>query len=192
MCAPNSRVEAPLTPTALYPIIQEGAPRGCLHLPGSYPHDQWQGTRIEGFVVAQGQPATPEAAAALRALEGPMRAAVLRLEGVAEGLRAPYKCQLAAAGGDAEAAGAQVWRIEVCIVWECVVESNVLSVNISTQLPYRHPPTQLTNQPDHGRQRQLAAPPAAAGHHPGAAKSPARRHPRLRRPGSRVWLRQSD
>jgi hypothetical protein len=26
---------------------------------GTYPHDQWQGTRVEGFVVSQGPPIDP-------------------------------------------------------------------------------------------------------------------------------------
>lgn len=25
----------------------------CVHLPGTYPHAEWQGTRLEGFVIAQ-------------------------------------------------------------------------------------------------------------------------------------------
>ena len=40
--------------------MQGGSASGSLHLPGTYPHDQWQGSRIEGFVIAQGQKITPE------------------------------------------------------------------------------------------------------------------------------------
>lgn len=29
-----------------------------IRVPGTYPHDEWQGTRIEGFVVSQGQSIT--------------------------------------------------------------------------------------------------------------------------------------
>jgi hypothetical protein len=27
-----------------------------VHIPGTYPHEQWQGSRLEGFVVARGEP----------------------------------------------------------------------------------------------------------------------------------------
>ncbi len=33
----------------------QGEAAGCLRLPGTYPHDEWQGERLEGFVVAAGQ-----------------------------------------------------------------------------------------------------------------------------------------
>lgn len=31
-----------------------------IRIPGTYPHDEWQGTRIEGFVVSQGQSITSQ------------------------------------------------------------------------------------------------------------------------------------
>lgn len=43
-----------------YFISQGSNSAGSVHLPGSYPHDQWQGSRIEGFVISQGQQITKE------------------------------------------------------------------------------------------------------------------------------------
>ncbi len=44
----------------LLACAQDGSGSGCLHVSGTYPHDQWQGSRLEGFVVAQGQPFSAE------------------------------------------------------------------------------------------------------------------------------------
>lgn len=68
-----------------------------MHLPGSYPHDQWQGSRIEGFVVSQGQAlvgAEGGAAGAwgeLARLGEAMGRQVVRVGGLAAGLLHPYQ-----------------------------------------------------------------------------------------------------
>lgn len=46
--------------TQLNRLVSEGQAAGCMHLCGTYPHDQWQGSRLEGFVVAQGQAVNEE------------------------------------------------------------------------------------------------------------------------------------
>jgi hypothetical protein len=98
----------PLPPPPPPPPPQEGAASGCVHLPGTYPHDQWQGDRIEGFVVSRGQRYSGAEAAALVALAAPLRGAVVELGAVLPRLRCPYRDALAAAGGDAGAAKAKV------------------------------------------------------------------------------------
>lgn len=50
---------------------------GCsIHLPGSYPHDQWQGSRIEGFVISQGQAISQDYQQQLQQLQQLMKAKV--------------------------------------------------------------------------------------------------------------------
>jgi hypothetical protein len=39
---------------ALDATVSASVPDKVLRVPGTYPHEQWQGTRIEGFVVSQG------------------------------------------------------------------------------------------------------------------------------------------
>ena len=38
---------------ALTDLTGSGSASHCVHLPGTYPHHQWQGSRLEGFVIAQ-------------------------------------------------------------------------------------------------------------------------------------------
>ncbi|KAG2437038.1 hypothetical protein HYH02_011301 [Chlamydomonas schloesseri] len=92
---------------ALRQLVEEGAQTepGCLHLPGAYPHDQWQGSRLEGFVVAAGQPLGEEELRRLRAVREAMAAARLPLPDVPQHLRSPYQTALKAAlAAEAEAA----------------------------------------------------------------------------------------
>ncbi|EFJ47228.1 hypothetical protein VOLCADRAFT_105196 [Volvox carteri f. nagariensis] len=56
---------------------------GCLRLPGTYPHDGWQGTRLEGFVVAAGQPLGAQEMSRLRAIRDVLEGARLPLEAAA-------------------------------------------------------------------------------------------------------------
>ncbi len=89
-----------------------GEGSGSLHLPGSYPHDEWQGERIEGFVVAQGQELSEQEAARLRALRDAMAARRLSLGAVPQHLRRPYHSALkqalhnAAANNNSNGSGA--------------------------------------------------------------------------------------
>ncbi|KAG2429799.1 hypothetical protein HXX76_010583 [Chlamydomonas incerta] len=78
-------------------LVEEGAQTepGCLHLPGAYPHDQWQGSRLEGFVVAAGQPLGEEELRRLRAVRDAMAAARLQLPAQ----QAAVKARLQAAAG---------------------------------------------------------------------------------------------
>lgn len=100
----------------LHALVADGGAAGAVHLPGTYPHAQWQGERIEGFVVAQGDAVSEAASERLRSLRGAMEAQVLPLEAVAPHLRTPYadmvKAQQqglppAAADGPALPAGGQ-------------------------------------------------------------------------------------
>lgn len=63
---------APTTAAAVAALddLLRGFPSSCVRIAGTYPHDQWQGSRIEGFVIAQGEPVSD--------------AAVTRLQRVAE------------------------------------------------------------------------------------------------------------
>eukprot|EP00798_Chlamydomonas_sp_ICE-L_P020786 gene20786-27612_t len=76
---------------ALDKIVEEGSAAGSVHLPGTYPHADWQGTRIEGFVIAQGEEITPQATQLLLQLRPAMQAAVLPLGSVPEELKEPYR-----------------------------------------------------------------------------------------------------
>jgi hypothetical protein len=49
---------------------------------GSYPHHEWQGTRIEGFVVAQGDAVSPEYSQKLRDFAGDLGEQVLHVNDV--------------------------------------------------------------------------------------------------------------
>ena len=48
--------------------ICENFPEHSLRITGTYPHGAWQGSRIEGFVVAQGEPAADAVLADFRKL----------------------------------------------------------------------------------------------------------------------------
>jgi hypothetical protein len=79
------------------------AAAGCkgVHLPGTYPHEQWQGSRIEGFVVSQGQAvAGHEGWQQLLQLRQAMAGQVVRLEQCAgqQQLQRPYECLLKQTG----------------------------------------------------------------------------------------------
>lgn len=89
---------------ALGRLVADGAAEGSLHLPGTYPHEQWQGSRIEGFVVAQGQAMDVAASAELRRLAAGMAAQQLRLGAVAPALRRPYEAALVGARAAAKQA----------------------------------------------------------------------------------------
>lgn len=88
--------------SSLSALVEEGRGDGCLHLPGTYPHDQWQGSRIEGFVVSQGQGTDAASTAALEQLLPALRSTVLQLEQVPEPLRQPYSQVMQRCGGDAK------------------------------------------------------------------------------------------
>jgi hypothetical protein len=74
-----------------------------VHLPGSYPHEQWQGSRIEGFVVSQGQAVATgqQGWQELLLLGQAMAGQVVQLEKCAgnQQLQRPYQCYLEQAGG---------------------------------------------------------------------------------------------
>ncbi|GLC34248.1 hypothetical protein PLESTF_000823000 [Pleodorina starrii] len=75
-------------------LVEEGAAggeAGCLRLPGTYPHDEWQGQRLEGFVVAAGQELGPEEVQRLKAIRDSLAAGRLPLAAVPEHLRRPYQ-----------------------------------------------------------------------------------------------------
>jgi hypothetical protein len=69
-----------------------------IHLPGTYPHDQWQGSRLEGFVIAQGQPIAADTQHQLQQLQGRMQQQVVHLEATPQQLRQPYAQLVAKAG----------------------------------------------------------------------------------------------
>ncbi|GAX84707.1 hypothetical protein CEUSTIGMA_g12129.t1 [Chlamydomonas eustigma] len=78
--------------TALSNLVQDHESAGCVYLPGTYPHDQWQGSRIEGFVVSQGQKISHDNSETLRALIPPLRAAVIQIDSLhEESSRCPYR-----------------------------------------------------------------------------------------------------
>ncbi|GIM05298.1 hypothetical protein Vretimale_9759, partial [Volvox reticuliferus] len=68
----------------------EAAVGGCLRLAGTYPHDEWQGDRLEGFVVAAGQQLGPEEMQRLHSIRDALEAGRLPLAAVPEHLRRPY------------------------------------------------------------------------------------------------------
>ncbi|GIL53591.1 hypothetical protein Vafri_9205 [Volvox africanus] len=68
----------------------EAAVGGCLRLAGTYPHDEWQGDRLEGFVVAAGQHLGPEEMHRLHSIRDALEAGRLPLTAVPEHLRRPY------------------------------------------------------------------------------------------------------
>lgn len=71
-----------------------------IHLPGTYPHDEWQGTRLEGFVISQGQEglSRPEAWQGLRDVRDKMARQVLNVTSLDESLRKPYEQLLQKSG----------------------------------------------------------------------------------------------
>ena len=73
-------------------VAQQGVAAGCkgLHLPGSYPHEQWQGSRVEGFVVSQGQQASDRVWGELQGLGRGMQQQVVGVEGVPVDWSQPY------------------------------------------------------------------------------------------------------
>jgi hypothetical protein len=52
----------------------------ALRIPGTYPHAAWQGTRIEGFVVAQGDAVSAEYASDVRKIADDLRRLVLQAD----------------------------------------------------------------------------------------------------------------
>lgn len=58
-----------------------------LRVPGTYPHAEWQGTRIEGFVVSQGDEVSETYAAQLAASARELEARVVHIASVAPELR---------------------------------------------------------------------------------------------------------
>ncbi|GMH43609.1 hypothetical protein BSKO_11531 [Bryopsis sp. KO-2023] len=54
-----------------------------IRLRGTYPHEQWQGSRIEGFVVAQGERISKELIRDLNELEGELNKTVIPITSVA-------------------------------------------------------------------------------------------------------------
>lgn len=77
-----------------------------IHLPGTYPHDQWQGSRLEGFVIAQGQPISGDTHQQLQLLQGRMAQQVIQLDVTPQQLRQPYAQLVAKAGEPVRAAAA--------------------------------------------------------------------------------------
>jgi hypothetical protein len=78
------------------------AARKGVHLPGSYPHQQWQGSRIEGFVLSQGQAvAGQQGWQELLLLGQAMAGQVVQLGQCAgnQELQRPYQYLLEQAGG---------------------------------------------------------------------------------------------
>lgn len=64
----------------------------CIHLPGTYPHDQWQGSRIEGFVVSQTQgPETRKAWQGLWQIRDRMAGQMLSYHQLTPELQRPYQ-----------------------------------------------------------------------------------------------------
>lgn len=63
-------VTAPTTAAAVAALddLLSAFPDGHVRVSGTYPHAQWQGSRIEGFVVAQGEPVTEDAVARFRSV----------------------------------------------------------------------------------------------------------------------------
>ena len=51
---------------------------GALHMPGGYPHEAWQGSRVEGFVVAQGPAISAGLTREMQGVSGALRG--LRLD----------------------------------------------------------------------------------------------------------------
>ncbi len=100
---------------ALDGLVRAAHGSGSVRLPGTYPHDQWQGSRIEGFVVSQGQAVTPESCGALQQLLPALASSVLQLGSVAEALRRPYRLALEQYNGDAAATYAHV--MASCRAW---------------------------------------------------------------------------
>jgi hypothetical protein len=62
-----------------------------VHVPGTYPHAQWQGSRLEGFVVAQGQHVNSETVQKLRELAAAAESQRIDLTAVPMELRTPYR-----------------------------------------------------------------------------------------------------
>ena len=61
LCGTIAQFQSEPSPPPPYHSSSQGSnSAGSVHLPGSYPHDQWQGSRIEGFVISQGQQITQE------------------------------------------------------------------------------------------------------------------------------------
>jgi len=100
---------------ALSAAANEGAADGCLHLPGTYPHDAWQGSRIEGFVVAQGQPVDGESLELLRQMRPALERSRIELKSVPEALQRPYQAMLEQP--NASAATVQAAVRDACSSW---------------------------------------------------------------------------
>ncbi|GLI67104.1 hypothetical protein VaNZ11_011309 [Volvox africanus] len=90
----------------------EAAVSGCLRLAGTYPHDEWQGDRLEGFVVAAGQRLGPEEMRRLHWIRDALEARRLPLTAVPEHLRRPYMYALR----EAMAAASDLGSVKVATV----------------------------------------------------------------------------
>ncbi|WIA17822.1 hypothetical protein OEZ85_009328 [Tetradesmus obliquus] len=98
---PDTAAAAAAAGDAVDAAAAAAAARKGVHLPGTYPHEQWQGSRIEGFVVSQGQPvAGQQGWQQLLQLGQAMQRQVVRLEqcGGQQQLQRPYQWLLEQAG----------------------------------------------------------------------------------------------
>eukprot|EP00892_Ulva_mutabilis_P010846 jgi/Ulvmu1/8133/UM040_0029.1 len=98
---------APTTAAAIATLdnLLAGFPGSHVRIAGTYPHAEWQGSRIEGFVVAQGEPVSAAAIAKFEAVAAKARGQQLSLASFAAGT--DEKPQAAPVDAESHACGLQ-------------------------------------------------------------------------------------